>query len=127
MLSMKFSGSKWGALQSCGARLQYYGSLDLEPQREAADYSLGRANDEEFVVDRLVGRGIAEEVADADEHFPLRRAEVHKRQRLAHLHVEAAIKRGAIRAGGRGSRPRERAADAIQHDHARRGFRHFGF
>ena len=72
-------------------------------QRHAADDPLWRADHEELVVDGLVGRRFAEEIPDSEEHLPLRVAEVHERQRLPDLHVEARVERGptAITALGR--------------------------
>src|SRR4029079_17970618 len=58
----------------------------LEPDEDAADDAFGRPDDEELVIHRARIAGIAEEVAQADEHFPSGRAgERHERQRLVHL------------------------------------------
>src|SRR5262245_30717348 len=48
----------------------------LEPDQEAADDALRRFDDQEFVVDRSRIRRIAEQVANADEDFPPRAADV---------------------------------------------------
>src|SRR5262249_54232983 len=74
---------------------------ELEPQCQAPDDALGRTNNEELVVDRLIGRGLTEEVADADEHLPLRAAEVEEGQRLMDLHVEARVDRRRLWSRGR--------------------------
>src|SRR5207253_2567660 len=100
------------ALQAFEERFQDYGSTSeledgsLELQREAADDPLRRADDEQLVVHRLISRGIAEEIADREQHLPLRRTEVHERQRLAYLHVEPRIELRTI--GGR-------RCDALRH------------
>ena len=69
------------------------GPQTLESHQESADDALRRPDDEQLVVHRRHFVGIAEQVAHADEHFPLRAAEV-ERQSLVHLHVEAAIETG---------------------------------
>ena len=72
----------------------------LEPHRQAAHDPLGRADDEQLVVDRLIGGRFAEEVANADQHLPLGGAEVHERQRLMDLNVESRIQTGVVVDGG---------------------------
>ena len=103
--------------------------MRLEPERQTADDPLGRADDEELVVERLIGGGFTEEIVDREQHFPPGGAEIHEWQRLAHLDVESGIDPGVIAgtalAAGRGMR--EAVADAVQEEHARRGLRHFGF
>ena len=42
--------------------------------REAADDPFRGTNDEQLVVDRLIGGRIAEEIADREQHLPLCRA-----------------------------------------------------
>ena len=54
----------------------------------------GRVHDEQLVVHRLIGAVVAEEVAHRDQHLPFGAAEIHERQRLTHLHVEARIELG---------------------------------
>src|SRR5678815_380409 len=83
-------------LQRNGDHYEIMDRWDLELQRESADHSLRRPDNEELVVDRLVGRNVPEEVADTDQHFPFRRAEVHERQRLPDLNVEARVERRTI-------------------------------
>src|SRR5437660_5061506 len=72
----------------------------LEAEREPAHDPLGRADDEQLIVERLVGRRIAEEIAHRDQHLPMRRTEVHERERLPHLHVEPAVERRVIACAG---------------------------
>ena len=91
----------------------------LELQGQPADDALGRTDNEELVVDRLICRNLAEKVADGQEHLPLRGAEIHERKRLMDLHVESRIERRVIVR----RRMRERVADAVEHEHARRRFR----
>src|SRR4029079_7533846 len=63
----------------------------LELERKTADDALGWTDDEELVVHRLVGSDVADEVPHRQQHLPLGSAEVHERERLAHLNVEARI------------------------------------
>ena len=65
---------------------------------QATDEALRRADDEELVVDGSVGERFVEQVADADQHLPLRGAEVHERQGLRDAHVEARAEPGRINA-----------------------------
>ena len=67
------------------------------------DHALRRAKDEELVVDGRVRRKLAEHVADAEQHLPLRVGEIQERQGLRHLHVEpgAGSPAGRLRAGSR--------------------------
>src|SRR5689334_21259639 len=67
-----------------------------EVQRDAAHHAFGRTQDEELVVQGLLGYGIAEEVSNREEHLPFRAAEVHERQRLTNLDVEPAVDRTAV-------------------------------
>src|SRR5712671_2127058 len=85
-------------------RLRYgWGALEL--QRQTADDAFGRVDDEQLVVDRLIRRRLAEEVSHRDQHLPLGVAEIHERQRLPDLHVEARIerRRRRLRSGARKS------------------------
>src|SRR5262245_21449006 len=117
-------------------RSAYFNSMDrrsesrqtaeeLELERQPTDDALWRPDNEELVVDRLVDRRLAEEIADGYQHFPLRAAEVHERQRLPHLDVEARIEGRGLR-HIRLHRPRERVAHAVKDDDTRRGFGDFG-
>ena len=83
---------------------------------ETADDPLRRADHEQFVVHGLIDGRLAEEIPDGDEHLPLRRAEVHEGQRLAHLDVEARIEHGAVDSGvgGRRADSRRDAAGATK-------------
>src|ERR1051326_2857813 len=95
----------------------------LETQRQTADDTLRRADDQQLVINRLVGGRAVEEGANRDEHLPLRVAEIEERQRLPHLHVKPAVRawpRDEIAAS-------EPVADAVEHHHARRCLRHVGF
>src|SRR6187431_460487 len=65
---------------------------------EAADETLRRTDDEELVVGGGVRERFVEEIADADEHFPLRGSEVHERQRLVDLQIEPRAERRRHRA-----------------------------
>src|SRR6266478_212750 len=58
----------------------------LEPDQETADDPLGGADDEQFVVDRGWIVWIVEQVADADQHLPLRVPE-SERKRLVDLQI----------------------------------------
>src|SRR5688572_27772612 len=109
-----------------------------ELQRQTADDSLRRTDHEELVVQRLIGSGVAEEIPDADQHLPFRSAEIHERQGLPDLDVEAGVEPGlAIRRRLRGplhadrlsraGRTRERVVHPIQHDDTRGRFGHVGF
>src|SRR5438128_7564347 len=93
-----------------------------ELQRQAAHDALRGTHDEQFVEDRLVRRRVAEEISNADQHLPLRVAEVHERQRLAHLEVEPRVE-----AWMRIRRARERVAHTVQHDDVRQRFGDVGF
>ena len=62
-----------------------------------------------------------EQVADADEHLPVRAGEIHERQRLADLHIEP---RGDHRAERSGGGAGVAVADAVQRDDMRLGDRH---
>src|SRR5215212_9549131 len=73
-----------------------YGLVELELESQSADDALGRVDDEQLVVHRLVRCGLSEEIPDADEHFPFGGAEIHERERLSHLHVEPRIERRAV-------------------------------
>ena len=60
MLSDDTDARKYAATPNDTELLQYYGSVELEPvdlelQRQTADDALGRADDEQLVVDRLIG------------------------------------------------------------------------
>jgi len=82
-------------------------AAELRTERQAADDALRWTNDEQFVVDRLIAGRVAKEIADRDQHFPLRAAEIHEGQRLTHLHVETRIERRRLLArGARGMRER---------------------
>ena len=66
---------------------------ELELNGESADDAFRRTDDEELVVGGGVGERVVEQVAHTDEHFPLRGAQVHERQRLVHLQVESRAER----------------------------------
>src|SRR5665213_4047719 len=90
-----------------------WGLCRLEAQGQTANHAFGRTDDEQLVVNRLIARGVVEEVADRDQHFPLRRAEVEKRQRLPDLHVKASRDtglRGHVAA-------RKAVAHPVEHHH----------
>ena len=74
-------------------------------------------------MDRLVGGRLVEEVANREQHLPLGGGEVHERQRLTDLHIEAGVERLAI---GNRVAVRKAVADAVQHGHPRCGFRDVG-
>src|SRR5581483_3724120 len=84
-----------------------------EVQSQSADDALGGAHNQELVVHRLIRRRVAEEVADRDEHLPFRRAEIHERQRLPYLDVEACVER-ATGSGSAGGWSREAVAHAVE-------------
>src|SRR5262245_40533214 len=92
---------------------------ELELERDTADDALGRTDDEQLVVDRLIARDLSEEITDGEEHFPLRRAEVHERQRLPDLHVESRVELLMLTGGAHGGRIRKSVADTIENHDAR--------
>ena len=122
--------------QQYGARIQYYGSscgwggrAALELQRQAADDALRRADDEQLVVDRLIGRpcrGRSCGRATSISHFA-----VLKSMNGSDWRTCTSKRESSARPIGRRSRrrrgARERVADAIEHEDARRRFGHFGF
>ena len=59
--------------------------------------------------------------ADPDEHFPLRAVEVHERQRLPHLDVEARVEARAVGAGRRERGQAPRATSRSRGDRASPG------
>src|SRR6478672_2922765 len=94
----------------------------LEPDQETADDPLGGADDEQFVVDRGWIVWIVEQVADADQHLPLRAPE-SKRQRLIDLQIEASVETGLRQAS---APARESRVQFVEYEHVRGGFRNFG-
>src|SRR5258705_13954393 len=87
----------------------------LEPHQETADDPLGGADDKQFVVDRGWIVWIVEQVADADQHLPLRAPE-SERQRLTDLHIEASAETGLRQAA---APARESPVPLVQHEHMR--------
>src|SRR4051812_20713873 len=100
----RFSPNFWTSLpgvwsaRNTGGGGNIPGADRSELDQHAANPPLGGADDEQLVVDRAHVVGVAEHVAEADEHFPTRRAaERHERQRLVDLDVEARVERRMAR------------------------------
>src|SRR5262245_47048925 len=66
-----------------------YKSFRLKPNRDAAQHSLWRIDDHQFVIYRVLVQRLFEEVADSNEHFPLSARKVQERQGLIDLNIEA--------------------------------------
>src|SRR3954468_21753254 len=67
-----------------------------ETHGQAAQHSLRRSDDEQFVVDGRVGGSLAEAVPHGKEHFPSGGTEVHEWERLMDLEVETRVIRGPV-------------------------------
>jgi len=98
------------------------GEIRSEPEGQTTHDALGWADNEELVVNgRFIG-DFAEQVPHADEHFPVGAGEVHERERLRHLHVEARAEFGTEVLE---RVTRVRIAQTIQGKHVRLGDRDF--